>query len=74
MDAGAGDGWYTEDSSTIDVSLFFNEGDEGMLLVEAYTFAEASGMSPATVPAPAAVMLGSLGLGLVGWLRRRQAL
>ena len=28
----------------------------------------------AVVPAPAAGMLGSLGLGLIGWLRRRRAL
>jgi hypothetical protein len=29
---------------------------------------------PAAVPAPAAVILASLGAGLVGWLRRRNTL
>ncbi len=74
LDAIEGDDWYDAGGDTVSFSVLFNEGDTGLLRFETYAFAEASGMPPVSVPAPGAMVLGSLGLGLVGWLRKRHAL
>jgi len=44
------------------------------LTLDAYANAVEPQEPPAAVPAPGAVVLGSLGAGLVGWLRRKKSL
>jgi hypothetical protein len=67
--------WANESSAESQDSEWTSTGDDRMLILSFWTDGEApadnQGMLVVLVPAPGAVALGALGLGMLGWFRRR---
>ena len=65
--------WHVPTPSTAVITNFFTGGiDDVMIYNRALTPDEITGLS--VIPAPGALVLGSFGIGVVSWLRRRRKL
>ena len=66
--------WFVPTPSTAVITNFFTGAiDDVSIYNKALTPSEIT-VNPSVIPAPGAFVLGSLGVGLVTWLRRRRAL
>ena len=76
-----GDTWMNQGDSGL-TALVFDDLGWGSMTPNYGTFAQTPGgdagfeaiQTLSAIPAPGAILLGSLGVGLVGWLRRRRTL
>lgn len=64
--------WYAGSGNSIKTLRWKDPGGSNDQLL--YNFAPLDNISLTVIPAPGAILLGSIGVGFVGWLRRRRTL